>query len=325
MDQATARELLTKVLSLLPRQQWRVLREVNNDDQGIGKAFKCRRVTIDALLIKTGLFKENGNGFSKNGKAIKEYEEQLSSSGSVIEFGTKGRDYYVTNERHPEYRAPKDQLQSQQRYQSCVELPLDTKRLLVQLEQDYLKSKKESRQDARSKAAKEKQAEEERKAEKAKQLARSVEYPILSKIIPDGESICLDNQTVKEWHDDAMAEVVHLHQNNGTDIYIKNVAGREQCLLPVPRSSDCESFMECDRQTRWIERCIQMSVGGDMSIASAIECFRRKLDAYEKAIVTDEESPIESDSDESDSSSEVNNKSLETYFNFVDSSHINFN
>ena len=49
------------------------------------------------------------------------------------------------------------------------------------------------------------------------------------------------------------------------------------CLLPVPRSSDCESFMECDRQTRWIERCIQMSVGGDMSVASAIECFRRRL------------------------------------------------
>ena len=62
MDQATARELLTKVLLLLPRQQWRVLREVNADDQGISKALKCRRSTIDALLITAGLFKDNGPG-----------------------------------------------------------------------------------------------------------------------------------------------------------------------------------------------------------------------------------------------------------------------
>ena len=168
MDQATARELLTDVLSLLPRQQWRVLREVNADDQGIGKAFKCRRATIDTLLITAGLFKENGHGFSKNGKAIKAYEQQLLESGSDIEFGTKGREYYVTNQRHPQYGAPKDQIQAQQRYQSCVELPDKIKRKLVQIEQEYVKDKSQSRRDARTNTAKEKAAEEERKAVEAK-------------------------------------------------------------------------------------------------------------------------------------------------------------
>ena len=64
MDSATAQALLKELFSCLPTEYWWLLRQKGDNDNGLAKAFGRPRAEIDALLVNSKIYKENGNGFT---------------------------------------------------------------------------------------------------------------------------------------------------------------------------------------------------------------------------------------------------------------------
>ena len=118
-------------------------------------------------------------------------------------------------------------------------------------------------------------------------LLKTLQYPLVSKIVGGGEDINLGNETVKEWARMALLEIIRLHEDVGEEISFTAANGRDVSLLQVPCSEDCNRFVRNDSTTKWIQRGIKMSICNGMSLTDGIDCVRNRLDVYENEIVSD--------------------------------------
>ena len=64
-----APSLLIVLLVALQSNRWWILRQKEESDLGLSKAFSVLCVTIDALLVNACIHKETGHGFSFDGLA----------------------------------------------------------------------------------------------------------------------------------------------------------------------------------------------------------------------------------------------------------------
>ena len=74
-------------------------------------------------------------------------------------------------------------------------------------------------------------------------LLKTLQYPLVSKIVGGGGDINLGNKTVKEWARMALLEIIHLHDDVGEEISFTAANRRDVSLLQVPCSEDCNRFV----------------------------------------------------------------------------------
>ena len=127
-----------------------------------------------------------------------------------------------------------------------------------------------------------------------------IQYPILTYIFDPTEEISLDNPKVKEWTSRALAEIVKLHNNVGSELIFSAANGPNTGLLPIPCSNNYKSFMVNQYKSQWIDRAVRMSISNEMSLLDRMGCIRRRLAELEMKSVSESESLSDSDNNEND-------------------------
>ena len=101
MDEQAAKSLLKEVLCLLPTGWWWLLHQQGVDDLGIAKVFGHPGAEISALLFNAGIGSYSTKGFT----IVKRKWEMFCITDVLgkdeLQFGLKGRVYYVANENDP--------------------------------------------------------------------------------------------------------------------------------------------------------------------------------------------------------------------------------
>ena len=106
-----------------------------------------------------------------------------------------------------------------------------------------------------------------------------------------------------------MTEAFQLCKEQEADITAKSTNGSDTLLLPLSRSSNSENYLINDSKRRWLQRVIDSSIGDGMTKLEAIECIRKRLDVYEKEVLSEQ-----SDSDDMDVDRESSN-TVSSYLN----------
>ena len=292
MDPATAQTLLKEMLCHLPAGWWIMLREKEEHDLSLPKIFNRPRAEVKALLVNAGICNETGNGYS----VIKKKRDAFCATHlpAPIQVQTFRKEIYVAN-GVDKYRTPGNQKEDNARGADCVQLRDNLVESLRKSAQHYdqqnANSAEQQKEDARLAKI---QADAAAKLER-EELIKTLQYPLLSKIVDAGDDITLDNEQVREWAQKALLEIVRLHDDVGKDLSFTAANGRDVSLLQVPCSKDCNSFVTTDSTTKWIRRGINMSIGNGMSLTDGIGCVRNRLDVYEQNIVSDKDTSSESD------------------------------
>ena len=292
MDQAAAHTLLKELLCCLPIGWWCLVHQKTGNDLGLAKAFGRPLAEINALLVNAGICKETGQGtsFVKRG-----WETFITSKVSdPLQLGTKGRVHYVANSSTI-YNTPSAQMKENARGAPSVQLPDRLVQSLRESAKHYDRKNADSSKQQKEATRLEKiQADAVAKRER-EALAKSLQYPISSKVVDADEAISLRNEKIREWARQAMSEIVRLHEDAGLVISCPASNGKEMSYLQVPCSNDSASFIVNDSTTKWISKGIKMSIGNGMSLSDGIGCVRQRLDAYHQKPISDQDTSSESD------------------------------
>jgi len=221
MDPTTAVSVLTDMMRHLPPEEWWALQEADdNSAPGLPTAFHRPRAEIDALLINAGMYKKYG----KKGKLAiiangwEEFERNLPAP---LEGRTIRKDPFVSNGLHLQHDHPKKQIQANVRLQNRAVLPDKILQLLKQSADHFDGKNDEAARAAKARAEEAAKKEAEERARKEAQLAKAIQYPLLSSVVGHDEVISLDNPKVKEWSASALTEVIQLHTDQEVDISIQ--------------------------------------------------------------------------------------------------------
>ena len=224
MDPTTAQSLLKELFSCLPTEYWWLLHQKDEDDNGLAKAFDRPRAESDALLVNSGICKENGHGFTF---VLRNWENFCSTLQTPIVRGNICKVLFIANIEPPDFDSPSKQLKGKGRRVCCAQLPDDLIESLRKSAEHYdrgrVKSANQQMQSARlAKIQSDAATKRDRET-----LLKTLQYPLVSKIVGGGEDINLGNETVKEWARMALLEIIRLHDDVGEEISFTAVNGRQ--------------------------------------------------------------------------------------------------
>ena len=146
---------------------------------------------------------------------------------------------------------------------------------------DLLKISTEIYNDAKDQQkAKEKAiAEEKKKAADAKaaaEMAKKVQYPLLSKLVGSNRIVTLDDDKVMALVTGLLSEISHLFKKEGRDMICKGLNDAEVALLPIPACANVKSLEEVVvRRRRPLDpdRRHQLLVSDRRHRPSVLECW----------------------------------------------------
>ena len=221
---ATAESVLARLIGNLPTGSWWLLRQTNHDELGIAAAFKRPSSEIDAVLAQATIYKEQKRGLSFKQGVWELYVNKLKEDNNDFDAGTYGRDVYVVNGK-PKYKTPRMQIKANERCTVRATLPADLLAELNELASSYYQNIKPKEYEAKAN-------------EKAKQVAKKLQYPMLSKILHKETEINLENNHVEKLAKSLLTEVLHLYKLGKRPISVEDEHGKEILLEQIPRSKN---------------------------------------------------------------------------------------
>ena len=220
-----------------------MLRDKNGDTTTMAKMLGRPPKEIDALLLNAGICSETAKGditLLKKKWAVFCTTHIDRPSSSIHKGDIRSNVFFVSNGT-PKYTTPsKQQKQRLRSIPPLPELPDDIQKQLRKSWDHYEQKKLAQQQQNKNQTNKPSKPQQTENDEKRSQILASIaKYPVLSKLFNQDKQddvISLKNQKVKEWVNDALPELVQLHEEeNGEGIIYNDNKGRDMCLIPVSR------------------------------------------------------------------------------------------
>jgi len=306
--------VLGALLLELPEGIWWKVRQTDPDELGLAKGTGRPLAEIDAVLVGAGACNDTpkrGISWSKPGWDA--FVTRAKLPDSIDTTGSIGKmNGYVCNGT-PLNRTPSEQKKAKLRSIPVAGLPAHLVQSLKICAGAYDNRKAKQAKKEQSKAKQQAKEDAAKARAEEKEKAKSIMYPVLSKVFGTEEEISLDNPMVDEWSRSVLPELSKLYSSSGKDISFKSESGEDITWVEIPHSQDESSFIVNESKTKWIPTLLWSMFGDRLSISDGAQLLRRTLCTYY------EEEQTQSNSDDSadDANVSISSSSYHVMYHFL--------